>query len=125
MWVYAHERRCLWRPQEGARSPGARVLVSHLIIGYWKWNLGSLQEQYMLLTAKLSLQLLFLFVCLYGSYIEIRGHPGLLVPFSIMLAASHFEGPTFSLLFSDKVSLTKYSSLALDVQSSCFSLPRN
>lgn len=52
-WIYAHELRHLWRPEEGG-SPGVGVRGScyePLASGA-----GPLQDQYMFLAAKLSLQ---------------------------------------------------------------------
>lgn len=57
VWVCAHEFRCLWRSQEGIRSPraGLRGACESL-----PWVLGtqlrSPGEQYMLLTVEPSLQ---------------------------------------------------------------------
>ena len=54
---------CLWKPEEGFRSPGAGVIGSYepTTLLFWDSNTGLLQEQQVLLTAEPSLQPMLLF----------------------------------------------------------------
>lgn len=47
MWVYAHDCRCLQRPEEGTEHPGPRITSSFemSIVGAEKQARGPLQEQ--------------------------------------------------------------------------------
>ena len=54
MYVYHVCAWCLWRPEEGIRSPGTGVTDGcEPPYGYWESNLGPLEEQQVLLKAEL------------------------------------------------------------------------
>lgn len=126
-----HGLRCLWKPHEGARSPGAGVTVS--LLGCWKLNLGSLGEQYtLLLLSCLSA------VCLLieGPYRVQRTSLGSQVSSSILLAQGLNSGSVAKCLYLPVILRQRFikfprlalnllleSRLTLNFQSSCFSLP--